>query len=140
MLLGFASRAVQPTKNLSVAIIIIFVHLLLHKIIKQAIIFNAGRFITMIIIWINLGTNYWLEMDCFLTFFLFSRINNILFIFWTALKLGVAIKFRYCEKATKLEKKSLCFLNYLVPSKQSGRFFTFFVAFSENLNFSRKML
>ena len=32
----------QEKKNLFVAIIIIFVHLLFHKIIKQAIIFNLG--------------------------------------------------------------------------------------------------
>ena len=33
------------------------------------------------------------------------------------------LKFRYCEKATKFEKKSpIIFWNYLVTSKQSGRF------------------
>ena len=43
------------------------------------------------------------------------------------------VKFRYCEKATKLETNSAC---YLVTSKQSGIFFQIFVAFSEYLMFN----
>ena len=35
------------------------------------------------------------------------------------------VKFRYCEKATKFEKKYLLFWKLLVTSKQSRRFFVF---------------
>ena len=46
------------------------------------------------------------------------------------------LKFIYCEKASKSEKKSsTCFLHYLVMSKQSGNFYQIFVDFSEYLNF-----
>ena len=37
-----------------------------------------------------------------------------------------SVKFRYCEKATKFEKISHSFWNYLVTSRQSGRFFSNF--------------
>ena len=40
-------------------------------------------------------------------------------------------KLRHCEKATKFEKKNLPLV------KTSERFFQIFVAFSENLNFSK---
>jgi hypothetical protein len=47
-------------------------------------------------------------------------------------------KFRYCKKATKFEKISHFTMvwNYLVTSKQSGRFFQIFLAFSQYLNFT----
>ena len=44
------------------------------------------------------------------------------------------LKFRYYEKATKFETISTFFC-YLATSKQVGRFFQTFVAFSEHLNF-----
>ena len=44
-----------------------------------------------------------------------------------------SVKIRYCEKATKLEKKPL-FWNCLVTSNKIVRLFRTFVAFSEYLN------
>ena len=41
------------------------------------------------------------------------------------------LKFRYCEKATKFEKKSTFFKNYVVKSRESGFFFKIFMAFNE---------
>ena len=43
---------------------------------------------------------------------------------------GRPLKYRYCEKATKFEKK----ISHLVTSKQARDFFQIFVAFSENLD------
>ena len=49
---------------------------------------------------------------------------------------SLILRFRYCEKTTKLEKNLPPFLkNYLVTSKQSWISFQIFVAFSEYLNF-----
>ena len=44
------------------------------------------------------------------------------------------LKFRHCEKATKFLP-----ILYSVVSKQLGDFFIIFVAFSENLNFARRL-
>ena len=47
------------------------------------------------------------------------------------------LKLRYCEKATKIEKKISHFiLRLLSIFKRSGSFFKKFAAFSENLNFN----
>ena len=47
------------------------------------------------------------------------------------------VKFGHCEKATKFEKISHLFWHLLSSVKTSGNFFHIFVAFSENLNFSK---
>ena len=52
------------------------------------------------------------------------------------------VKLRHSEKATKFEKNSpTCFdVTVYLNVKTSGRFFSNFVAFSENLNFTKVKL
>ena len=63
---------------------------------------------------------------------LFSKTENTLIQKW----MDFMLKFRYCEEATKFEKISHFFKNYLETSKQSGRFLKNLLTSSERLRIS----